>query len=97
MSHLGRVVHICNPIILEAEAGAHLAVQDQDGLHNEFQTSLGYKVGLSQINKTQNTPSLSIHNKRTLSGQGQEEAGLVLMDWERSQRTDPWITMNKAV
>lgn len=43
------MVHICNPIILEAEAGACLGVQGQYGLHNEFQTSLGYKAGLSQI------------------------------------------------
>lgn len=49
VSHLGRAVHICNPIILEAEAGAGLGVQGQYGLRNEFQTSLGYKAGLSPI------------------------------------------------
>lgn len=49
VSSLGRPVHICNPIILEAQAGACLGVQGQYGLHNEFQTSLGYKAGLSQI------------------------------------------------
>lgn len=38
--------------------------------------------------------SFSIYNKRTLSGQGQEEAGLVLMDWERPKQ---WLPAGSQV
>lgn len=38
--------------------------------------------------------SLSIYNKRSLSGLGQEEPGVVLVDWERPKQ---WLPAGSQV
>ena len=42
------VAHAFNPSTWEAEAGGSLSVQDQPGLHSEFQDSWSYRETLYQ-------------------------------------------------